>query len=47
MNGSFNEKKGQFRPKMSNILDIEILAIFDISNANYGQMTIIIANFFS
>ena len=25
----------------------EILAIFEISNANYGQMTIIMANFFS
>ena len=47
MNGSFNEKKGQFRPKMSNILDIEILAIFDISNGNFGQIVINIANFFS
>ena len=31
---------------MSNFLNIEILAIFKISNANYGQMTIIMANFF-
>ena len=31
---------------MSNSLYIEILAIFEISNANYGKMTIIIANCF-
>ena len=32
----FNEKKGPFRPKMSNILNIEILVIFEISNGNYS-----------
>ena len=31
---------------MSNFLNIEILANFEISIANYGQMTLIIANFF-
>ena len=31
---------------MSNLLDIEVLAIFDISKAYFSQMTIIISNFF-
>ena len=41
------EKLFEDKAKMSNFLNIEILAIFDILNSNYGQITIIIANFFS